>query len=417
MNAALGLFTERGFHTTSVDDIATAAGISRATLYQYFESKEAVFVELMDEAGGALARVTRRLGQLGATAEGYDNLHWWLGEWSWVFDRYAALFIEWANVNSPSAPLRPKLVRFINFHTEVFDDALAASGGEFDNPAACSILVLSLANRFNYIRHVYRPGLPDELMLSSFTTAVQLFLFPATPRAVLARGPRTAPRPVVSQVQRPDIVRLGPLATLPPRESVRQPSGLDGLGPRAEATVSQLLDAAGRVFAANGFDAANVDQIVTAAGVARGTFYRYFDDKLELMCALAADAAKVMSPLFRELATMKRHDPERLRGWLRRFLAAQNEYAGVLRAWTEGFPIDPAVLAPAADVVGAMGEAMSAIFGPPRDIPLDRRAAGMLLAGLLEHFPNEGLGTRLEPSPEDIVETQARFVERVIYPS
>ncbi|MGD9704587.1 MAG: TetR/AcrR family transcriptional regulator [Acidimicrobiia bacterium] len=416
VEAALRCFTERGFHATSVDDIATLAETSRATLYQYFESKEAIFIELMDESGGALSRVTRRLGRLGPHAEGYDNLHWWLGEWSWVFDRYAAMFIEWANVSSAKAPLRPKLIQFVDLHTAKFNAVLESSGYDGEDPTAASLLTLALANRFNYIRHVYRPGLSESVLLGSLATAIQLFLFPDTPAAVLAAGPLSADRTPSGGV-RPPIAAIGPLATLPPRNSIERPTRFEGLSPQSARTVRQLVDAAGRVFAASGYDAANIDQIVTEAGLARGTFYRYFSDKLELITMLSDEAASVMSPLFVEFERFaERRDPAELRDWLRRFRAVQQRYAGVMRAWTEGFPIDPRLLAATADVVAAMGSAITATFGPPRPHPLDRRAAGMLLASLLEHFPNEGAGSAHEPSEAQIVETQALFIERVLFP-
>lgn len=41
--AALELFTEKGFAATRVDDIATRAGVSKGTVYLYFEHKEALF--------------------------------------------------------------------------------------------------------------------------------------------------------------------------------------------------------------------------------------------------------------------------------------------------------------------------------------------------------------------------------------
>jgi AcrR family transcriptional regulator len=47
MTAALELFAKHGFHSTSIANIATEAGISKGLLYNYFESKEALIRELI----------------------------------------------------------------------------------------------------------------------------------------------------------------------------------------------------------------------------------------------------------------------------------------------------------------------------------------------------------------------------------
>jgi AcrR family transcriptional regulator len=49
---------------------------------------------------------------------------------------------------------------------------------------------------------------------------------------------------------------------------------------RAQRTHEALLEAAQRVFAERGYEATGTPEIAAAAGVAVGTFYRYFDDKL-----------------------------------------------------------------------------------------------------------------------------------------
>jgi TetR/AcrR family fatty acid metabolism transcriptional regulator len=47
LDAAARLFAERGFHRTTTYNIATAADVSEGTLYNYFESKDALLLAIM----------------------------------------------------------------------------------------------------------------------------------------------------------------------------------------------------------------------------------------------------------------------------------------------------------------------------------------------------------------------------------
>ncbi|HTO00464.1 MAG TPA: TetR/AcrR family transcriptional regulator [Microthrixaceae bacterium] len=51
LRVAVEVFAERGFHTTSMNDIADAAGVSKPVLYQHFTSKRDLFVELLAQIG------------------------------------------------------------------------------------------------------------------------------------------------------------------------------------------------------------------------------------------------------------------------------------------------------------------------------------------------------------------------------
>ncbi len=48
--AALQLFSDRGFAATRLEDVATVAGVSKGTVYLYFESKEQLFEAVVREA-------------------------------------------------------------------------------------------------------------------------------------------------------------------------------------------------------------------------------------------------------------------------------------------------------------------------------------------------------------------------------
>jgi AcrR family transcriptional regulator len=58
LDAALRVFAEKGFASARMDDIARAAGVTKGTIYLYFENKEAVFKSLvLDLVGDALGAV------------------------------------------------------------------------------------------------------------------------------------------------------------------------------------------------------------------------------------------------------------------------------------------------------------------------------------------------------------------------
>ncbi|HKB18926.1 MAG TPA: TetR/AcrR family transcriptional regulator [Candidatus Dormibacteraeota bacterium] len=54
VEAALALFAGRGYTVTSVDDIVTRARVSKSAFYDFFESKEHCFRDLLADEGGAL---------------------------------------------------------------------------------------------------------------------------------------------------------------------------------------------------------------------------------------------------------------------------------------------------------------------------------------------------------------------------
>jgi AcrR family transcriptional regulator len=51
LDVALERFAATGYHETSMEDIADAAGVTKPVLYQHFQSKHELFLELLDSVG------------------------------------------------------------------------------------------------------------------------------------------------------------------------------------------------------------------------------------------------------------------------------------------------------------------------------------------------------------------------------
>jgi AcrR family transcriptional regulator len=406
LDTTLALFAESGFHATLVDDIAQAAGISRATLYQYFESKQQIFVELVEESGSTLMRLVRRLRHLGPTDQDFENLHWWLGEWAWVYDKYATTFIQWASVDSPKAPLRPMLAKFVEGYTTRLSALFVEAGVEGIDPAAAAVAFLAISERFNFYRRTGLGQLSDDVMLDALAVAVQMWLFPATPPTALS---------VRGTDQPASALALAPAAR-PPALPVLVPSDrFDGLSEQALGTVRQLLAAGGRVFGAAGYHESSVEHIVTEAGVARGTFYKYFDHKLDLLIGLADECAEHMTAMANAFAliTPGGGQAAQLRSWLAEFVTLHERYAGVFRVWTDGIPDDPHLRESGRVVVQTALSAFDTVIGQvKRPGSLDRRAASLMMLAMLERLPEQAAGTSYQLTPEQVVESMAGFIER-----
>ncbi len=54
VEAALALFAARGYTVTSVDEIVTRARVSKSAFYEFWESKEHCFRDVLEQEGGAL---------------------------------------------------------------------------------------------------------------------------------------------------------------------------------------------------------------------------------------------------------------------------------------------------------------------------------------------------------------------------
>lgn len=55
LDVALEAFAGEGFHATSMNDVADAAGVTKPVLYQHFTSKRQLYLELLEDVGAKLA--------------------------------------------------------------------------------------------------------------------------------------------------------------------------------------------------------------------------------------------------------------------------------------------------------------------------------------------------------------------------
>ena len=142
----------------------------------------------------------------------------------------------------------------------------------------------------------------------------------------------------------------------------------------------QILNHARDVFAKRGYHATKIDEIVTSAGVARGTFYLYFANKDDLIKTLLRDALRDVEVITGDFPVVTPNDAGRgaLRYWVGKFFDTYAAHAPILR-----------ILSSADDVNDeAYGEGLQLFFRVAEAITQGMTAAGAAGRG----SPDQGGG-------------------------
>jgi AcrR family transcriptional regulator len=86
LEAALAVFAERGYHASSIDDIAREGGVSKALIYEHFASKQDLYAELLEQYAGELfSALAEAISEAGTTASarlaiGFDAFYGFVEE-------------------------------------------------------------------------------------------------------------------------------------------------------------------------------------------------------------------------------------------------------------------------------------------------------------------------------------------------
>jgi AcrR family transcriptional regulator len=123
------------------------------------------------------------------------------------------------------------------------------------------------------------------------------------------------------------------------RDAFRQGEARPELASPGHKTWEALIEAGRKVFVERGYHRTRVGDVVEAAGVSRGAFYRYFGNKDQLARALATRALQTVSQTLSEIPAPALHDGTAgttlLRRWLRRYSLTQSNEAAMLRVWVD----------------------------------------------------------------------------------
>jgi len=336
LDGALRAFGEEGYHGSSIERITKLARCSRVSFYQYFASKEDVFRYLAGQVDRQLSASTETLDPLTPDTQGWAAMRAWIARYAAIYARYEPVFNAYATDEVLAAMTARSGVRTIAmFRAKLVTTTLP--------PRHLDPVIRLLLGSLNHslevaalLRSVAPESYPNERVEGAITDVLHRTLF-GLRADVNVHEPGGAPprRLEFSAAMREWLSRDAPEA--------------DDSGNRALAA---LLASGRDVFITRGYHNTRVDDLVAAAGVSHGAFYRYFRNKDELARILTARALRAVGTTVLEVPDVFADDTSpvtgTLRRWLRRYHAAQAPEASMMRVWVDAALQDPALRAESA---------------------------------------------------------------------
>jgi len=361
LDAAMAVFADVSYPEARVEQITEKAGCSRPAFYQYFSSKDDVFWSLATELGQEMVSLADGLEPVTPDEKGLATLTRWMGD-------FMALYEEWAPV------------------FRAFPDATRAGGRSGAQPGSIAgYTAKRLLKAFDLSRTAANKRMVGSLVGVLIRCSFYAEVAPAgmSRRPLLLGLARMFHRVLAGPVEGVNFNRGRSTG----RRRVKivapvEPAPSTGLRARGERTRATLLRAGAEVLPARGYHETRVDDIVEAAGVSHGTFYRYFDSKDDFFRALAEDASGRLIELVEQLDLDGSADE--LRAWLEDWFTAYEADGGVISTWQD-MRSSPELVAFSQQVAASVFSRLEKLLDQ-RDFGHPQVASAMLLA-LLERAP------------------------------
>jgi AcrR family transcriptional regulator len=338
LDAALRAFGEVGYHGCSIDRITKLARCSRVSFYQYFASKEDVFRHLAVQVARQMNASTDTLDPLTPDLEGWTAMRAWVARYAEVYARYEPVFhaLE-TDLALAAMAARTGAETVPKIHSRLTTTTLP--------PRQLDPVISLLLECLNHtledaatLRSVAPDAYPSDRVEDAITDVLHRTLF----------GLRTDVNVHAPSGRPPPAIEFSPAMWdwLQEDDAALEH---DKSGNRA---LTELLKSGRDVFVTRGYHNTRIDDLVAAAGVSHGAFYRYFRNKDELARILTARAMRSVGSTLLEIPNVFAHDGSAvtgvLRRWLRRVHAAQTAEAAMMRVWLDAALQDPTLRAESA---------------------------------------------------------------------
>jgi AcrR family transcriptional regulator len=144
LDVALELFAEKGYHQTSMNEIAEAAGVTKPVLYQHFESKEQLYLQLLRDvsiqmADAVLKATAQADGPREQVEKGFEAVFEFVGE------KPARFGILFAEATRRESEFRREVIQFEQAISTAIAELILIEGMDFEHRQLLGYGIVGLA--------------------------------------------------------------------------------------------------------------------------------------------------------------------------------------------------------------------------------------------------------------------------------
>ena len=293
---AANVFTDKGFHNTSVAGICRAAGVANGSFYQYFKTKYDVFSAIVSTARSEFEEAIADHATATSLCDGIFD----------YFEEYGSLFQVFREAEFIEEPLFSQ-----EFYRPIVKKLSKILG--VNTAQAWSFIGALTFVALHY--GVWRQKAVDKKTRQAF---IAVALHGISPQQTDVWQSLDWPNPA-------------------PAVEKSQPTK------KAERTRRALLSSARKLFANKGYGKTKIAEITHSAEVALGTYYVHFPSKRDILNELVNDIRDIFAAQAKAVADDKAHRLELERRYLIAFLAALSSNSDTYRIVREAEFAEPAI--------------------------------------------------------------------------
>jgi len=177
--AAISEFCNRGFHLANVDDIATGAGVGKATLYRHYGNKEGLFMKVFDHILDNIEKTIKQRTDFKDFRQGTTiGIKSYLGLFASSPEIFNFLKIFTGDETIPEGDMRRKLAeRYLSRSIWAAEEVRRAqASGQIRQDIDPELLMQATLGMLHFlIYHWIRTGKPKDLVSNTKLVATILF--------------------------------------------------------------------------------------------------------------------------------------------------------------------------------------------------------------------------------------------------